>query len=379
MRRLGYLIMVLAVVAGIFTACGGPKAPATVPGTTTGPATTPATGAPAPSATQPTGMQQVIEAAKKEGQVVFWTHSISNADKIIKPFKEMYPFLEVKIWDARGAEIINKMMEETKAGRYTVDVVTTGEIDFPHGTKETLFVPYDWPYKASSWPYQPKHTYYVNFSNSTRGTTYNKELISAADAPKTWEELNNSKWRGKAIMSTSANEVPLAFAYFWSEGGKLNWDKSSKFWNDVVSTVRPRAERGFTGSNELHAAGAHAIFIMNSAQRAMEYMWKGAPLAVARAPKMHLEPRSMAVAKNAPHPNAARLWVDYLLSVQGQLIYANETVNLAVNPEAAVKARSNLEFSSLGIELVAIPVELFTDENVSKSSDIWLKALGREN
>ncbi len=60
--------------------------------------------------------QDLIEGAKKEGEVVVWVHTMANPNQVIKPFEKKYPFLKVKFWDSRSATMIARMIEEAKAG-----------------------------------------------------------------------------------------------------------------------------------------------------------------------------------------------------------------------------------------------------------------------
>jgi len=59
--------------------------------------------------------QDLIDGAKKEGEVVVWVHTMSNPNQVLDPFKKKYPFLKVKFWDSRSATMIARMIEEAKA------------------------------------------------------------------------------------------------------------------------------------------------------------------------------------------------------------------------------------------------------------------------
>ena len=82
--------------------------------------------------------QDLIEGAKKEGEVVVWVHTMSNPNQVLDPFKKKYPFLKVKLWDSRSATMIARMIEEAKAGRYSPDVVTFGSRNWPELLEATM-------------------------------------------------------------------------------------------------------------------------------------------------------------------------------------------------------------------------------------------------
>ena len=80
--------------------------------------------------------------------------------------------------------------------------------------------------------------------------------------------------------------------------------------------------------------------------------------------------------KNAPHPNAAQLLIDFLTSPEGLLAYADPTFFLVLDPKLEGKARANRTLRSLGVSYDLMPYELATAENLKKSSEFWQKALG---
>ncbi|MBM2832398.1 MAG: futA1 1 [Dehalococcoidia bacterium] len=371
MKRVwSYVLSSVLLFTLVLSACAAPQALAPAP-------EKPSVVSPAPTLPQLTREQQLIEAAKKEGVVNYWTNTSRGMEEALKVFKERYPFLEVKIWDARGPEVAAKITEEAKVGRYSVDLISTAEKDFfPPSLWKEVIADYEWP-NTRNWPFLRGHNYYRNFSGSVFGTSYNASLLSAAEAPKTWEELNSTTWRGKAVISVSSNDVPLYFAYVWGEKSKLNWDKSFSFWREVIANARPRTVSGFTGSLEMHAAGEYPLFIMTSLPSAMDYMVRGARLEVAPVSKVYVSHNVLSVIKNAPHPNAARLFADFLTSTEGQFLYNNKKLNLSIDPEAAKRSRGNLEYAKRGIVIDEIPLEFIADEYFKKSNEFWLGLLGR--
>ncbi|MCH6546361.1 MAG: ABC transporter substrate-binding protein, partial [Deltaproteobacteria bacterium] len=225
--------------------------------------------------------QDVIEGAKKEGEVVVWVHTMANPNQVIKPFEKKYPFLKVKFWDSRSATMIARMIEEAKAGRYSPDVVTFGARNWPELLEAGLLKEQEWPAHVNKWPYQPKHGYWRLHAASLRLPTYNKRLISPSDAPKSWEDLKDRKWRGKSVMSTSGGDSLLLFGYLWREKGqRVNWEKAKAYWGEVIDNTKPRVVRGFSAPNELHAAGEFPLFLLNSTNVALRMIEAGAPISI---------------------------------------------------------------------------------------------------
>lgn len=369
MKRSGYWLLSLVMVLGlILSACGTPSAPATPTSPTP---TTPTTQKP----TTPAPVSSLEELAKKEGQIVLWAHSFQNSADFVAAWKAKYPSIEMKVWDAQSPELMAKLMEETKAGRYTADFITLDDGSIP-GIRDQ-FAAYDWP-NTKNWDegFRPSHNLWRFYARSPKLPYYNTNLLAAADAPKSIEDLNNAKWRGKVLQSYSNEQLPLIFANKWGEPGKLNWDKSFSFWTDVYKNTAPRAQRGFEGAVALLAAGEASMHQMGSYNTFLRYIWRGAPLALAPLTEVPTTQWGCGVLKNAPHPNAARLFADFFTSPQGQAVYANGQGTLINSPEGAKLAKPNLAMAEKGIKVFITPAELFTNENNKKATDFWQKLNG---
>ncbi|MBM2831486.1 MAG: hypothetical protein HW414_538, partial [Dehalococcoidia bacterium] len=328
--------------------------------------------APAPQLTRE---QQLVEAAKKEGEVVFWFHQFPDTEKAMKPFTERYPFIKVKTWDSRGTEVLARLVEEAKAGRHSADVlILSSEIVDAHSFG--LLTEYEFP-NVVGWTNQPNHNFYKAVTGVARmAAVFNTDLVPPADVPKSWDDIKSTKWAGKTFVTTSGEDTPLFWAYLWREKDVLNWDKSFAFWGDFIRNTRPRVTSGYTGPLQRLAAGEVALFPAAGFGPTYRLQAVGAPLGFAPVGPVTGDIGGIALLKDAPHPNAARLLIDWLTSPEGILAYVDSTYNFALDPKLAARARSNALFKSLGIAYDPMPRGVITPENLKKSSDFWLKALG---
>jgi len=80
--------------------------------------------------------------------------------------------------------------------------------------------------------------------------------------------------------------------------------------------------------------------------------------------------------KDAPHPNAARLFADYISSKEGLVPYANSRAMIVNSPELGKLTRANKEMTAMGFKIEQVPLEMFTTENIKKASSFWFKELG---
>jgi iron(III) transport system substrate-binding protein len=320
--------------------------------------------------------QKLVEAAKANGEteVVFWTVTW-RPGPVEKAFEARYPFLKLKVWDG-SSQVEPKLKEEYKAGRYTPDVVVTGMYRMVRIKDDGVLQEYDYP-NTQGWPNQPPHNFWRHHQLYTMSPMYNTNLVSPADVPKTWEDLNDSKWREKAIISVSGAGWLLYYAYLMGDVGAegVNWDKSVEFWKEVVGTTKPQIGRGFKGPLEQLIVGDVNIMLVASGTTGLYSIKQGAPIDFAPFNVIPGEPYALAMPKNPPNPNAAQLLIDFLTTEEGSIIGADGLLSTTLHPEAAKKVWSNRYYESKGVEIKLMPMELWRGEDSAKSADLWVKEI----
>ncbi len=363
--------LVLGVMAAlVITACAAPAAPAPAPAPTPAPAPAPA---PTPGA-ELTREQKLVEAAKANGEteVVLWTMSWYEGP-VEKAFEARYPFLKLRVWDG-SVSVESKLLEEYKAGKYTPDVLEQPLYRVVREQAAGVLQEYDWP-NTEGWLDQPPTNFYRFDQTSTRVPMYNTKLVSGADIPQSWADLNDPKWRGKSMISMSAGGWLLNYAYeigdFTAEGVK--WDRSVAFWKEVVATTKPQMGRGFKGPLEQLVIGDVSIMHMAAGTTGLYLIRAGAPVEFAPLKEIPGDPWAIALPKNPPHPNAARLLLDFLTSDEGNLIHSNIFPNPTYHPRVADKAYANQYFAGRGMEIVTFPMDIWKPEYSAKADSLWVK------
>lgn len=371
-RRSGYWLLGLILVFIVaLSACGSPQQATPAPT----PAQKPSGTTPAPATPTASVQQQLLDAAKKEGEVVIWSNTFQEREKILRLFYDQYPFITIKVWDASGGpDVINKLSQERQAGKVSPDILFLSESDIVPAIPLGLLAEYNW--KREGWLNQPNHKFYLNYSLNPRAPTYNTDLVQPSEVPKSWEDLKDPRWRGRAVLSSSGAELPLLMAYLWKDGSKLNWEKSEKYLSDIVANTRPRVLNGFTRPMELLAAGEFAIFPVGAGSRTLYYMTIGGPVAMVPVGKSPGLTRSVAVVKGAPHPNATQVFLDFFSTPEGLLARTEVDFTPVLYPEAAKKAKANLQLQKYGIETVPVPTDVYTEDNLRRATVWWEKLLG---
>ncbi|MBI2854075.1 MAG: extracellular solute-binding protein [Chloroflexi bacterium] len=387
--------VLIVVLAGLFVGCksSGPttstssstvssaKPSSSSPvasSTTTSSAKPSATTTAKPSATTTTQnrQEQLEAAAKKEAKVVLWSPAANVADQFLGGFYKKYPDIKVETWNAEPAVLTEKALTEAKAGRYSVDIVLMGEGTIKPLGDANLLDKYDWP-NTANWPKETKDGtggLYVRTSAIFFAPVYNTKLVTGKDIPTSWDDLQNPKWKGKAVASITSYDMPLLTAALWGTGGKLDWDKSFAYWKKVFDNTQPTAATAYTAPTNMLATGEYSLFLANSGAITLRAIANGQPIAMA---KVDYPARTYAftLMKNAPHPNAAKLLADYLTSKEGSIAWANANAGPSFSPDAG-DSMPNKAVRDAGATIKMIPLDLLTDENMKKAGDFWRASLG---
>src|ERR1044071_1467617 len=255
----------------------------------------------------------VIEAAKKERQVVYYTTmTLDQSKQTVDQFEKKYPFLKVTLFRTGGGPLLNKIMTEARGGRYDWDVVVgRGEMVTPL-VERKLLASYRSPEsKAIDTQLVDNEGYWTAYYVNSYVLGWNTKQIKREDVPKTYEALITPRWKGGQIsLDTEAYGMMEGLKRAWGKEKALNWFKR-------LAALDPVLKRGNTERVQLVVAGEYPLIIAYN-QTIQRLASRGAPIDwIALDPAVTQVNPAMIAAK-APHPNAARLFYDYILSKEGQ-------------------------------------------------------------
>ena len=297
-RFLQFLALVL-ITATVIAACA-PTAPAVVE--TTAPTTA------------PTQAMTLEEAAKAEGGqlMVYTSMNIDDLEVILGKFKEKYPFAAPEYYRASGEDVIQKALTESQAGSHFADVFETNAFEVYRLMEEKLLAPYDAPERAA-YPENAKdpNAYWTVDRINTVVISYNTDLVSPEEAPKTYEDLLDPKWKGKIGVEASDVELLVDMVGAWGE------EKTYSFWEGIAAQD-PGIVDGHTELAEFVAAGEYAVSPNLYGHRVESLKAKGATIEWVKTDPVFAYTQLLAMAANSPHPAMAKLFVNWLLSEDGQ-------------------------------------------------------------
>lgn len=260
-----------------------------------------------------------IEGAKKEGNLVIYTNtSLSSLDPQIKRFTEKYPFIKIEYYRASAPRLMTRILAETRAGPPKFDVIATEGITGYLMMKKGLYAKYVSP-ESAAFPKEAKDPegYWTSVYSNYKVIGYNTRMVSPRDVPKNWQDLLQAKWKGLLLMSSNDYE-------WFGNMLKIMGEEKGMAFMKKLSMQNPLIRAGHTLVSSLLATGEGFIVIASNADGLEELKVKrGAPVGWVGAEPVISRVHPIAVVRDAPHPNAARLYVDFILSKEGQEIVAS--------------------------------------------------------
>ena len=263
----------------------------------------------------------LVEAAKKEGKVVWYTSlALPSAEKVAKLFEAAYPGIKVEVHRTGSQRILQRVMQELQANIKNVDVIHTSDAGHFVLLKEKKLLARHTPAGVDRFPagFKDKDGYYFTLRATVNVIAYNTQKITAAEAPRTWKDLLDPKWKGRMVTAhpgysgvIATHVLALVHLHGWEYFQALAKNQLML----VQSAVDPA---GVVASGERPVAvnGGDYTFYQSKKQGnpvEIVYPKEGVPLVVSPS----------AIASFAPHPNAARLFTDFGFTREVQQVMAD--------------------------------------------------------
>ncbi|HXL09026.1 MAG TPA: ABC transporter substrate-binding protein [Candidatus Bathyarchaeia archaeon] len=266
---------------------------------------------------------ELIQAAKKEGEVVVFG-SLENdvASAINNGFEGKYG-IKTRYFRGSSTLIIDRITTEHRTGKMSSDVVYTTSEPMKFINKEKGLLA---RYVSPSWKnYDEKlidDFFGPNYRSVIIGFVYNKSMVKPEDAPRSYEDIVNPKWKGKIAMGnptlhdTTIDWLSSLHLVFGSTQKANDWIKRLAALEPLLlDSMVPVGERIASGEVPLGVAYVKYVYLWSRKGAPMDYV-KGLPIYLG-------DGNYIGLTTKAPHPNAARLYVDYFLGQESSEIMAN--------------------------------------------------------
>jgi iron(III) transport system substrate-binding protein len=316
----------------------------------------------------------VIEGAKKEAKLVIYTGvERAAAQVIVNAFEQKYPFIAAETVRASSSKLATRLDAEIEANRVQGDVIELSLLYLTTSLQQRgELLRYDSPQYAQYPRQYSAPGYWAASGVSNIIILLNTRKVDEANVPQSWWDLAKPYWKNKLTID---NLEVSGTGYNWLTAivadERLGW----KFI-EALGRNKPGLERGHAGMAQKVAAGEYA-----GAAEMSDFHLKNIRDAAASVPVRGVwpqegvpsEPWTSAILKRAPHPNAARLFLDFLLSQEGQALYV-QTMGWS-------SARSDVPppgFKEMPREVKVLPSSLSPEESlkvrdgyVAKWKQLW--------
>jgi len=253
-----------------------------------------------------------IDAAKKEGKVVIYGTVVPKVMALIEKGFEAKHGIKTEYWRADATKVIDRVLTEWRAGKPGFDVVIGARGPLALAKRDNVYAKFA-PASSANFPakFKDKDGQLTAWRTTPVGILYNTELVKAADIPKSLDDLLDAKWQGKISMPDPSRHASTA-QYLWN----LEQIKGEK-WMDFVKGLakqKPLLLESYSTVPNTIVRGESALGISY-----VQYpgQTKG-PIGFAPINQYLADPSDVALSAKAANPNAARAFIEYLCSAEGQ-------------------------------------------------------------
>jgi iron(III) transport system substrate-binding protein len=262
-------------------------------------------------------LNYLLKGAQAEGELAYYgTLPIDEFLPLARRFNSRYRSMALQHYFSPRDGILSRTLTEARAGRHAVDVV---QVDLSYGYQllnANLVQPYQVPgaNRFFDGTYDPSGNWHSMYYLTT-ALMYNTNLVKPEQAPKSYEDLLNAAWKGKMLFDPEAGYILAAMEEAWGREKAVGY--LAKLAKQDLSY-----RRGGTLTTQVVTSGEYPIGIAINGETSAAIREKGAPLGFKVLAPTIVKPEGLFVARNAPHPHAALLFAEWVLSEEAQSFLA---------------------------------------------------------
>ena len=296
---------------------------------------------------------QIVEAAAKEGRIVFYTAmDIKVAEGVAKGFEAKYPGITVQVERSGAERNFQRVGQEYGSNIHAVDAIESSDVAHLLYWKRQGWLAAYVPEDVTRWPagLRDADGYFASNRATLSVIGYNTKLVASDGAPKSYADLLDPKWSGKSVKAHPGYSGNIMTATF-ELSQALGWEYFKKLGGQRIMQVQSSTE-----PPKKLALGERPVMFDGNEYNALILTGEGAPIAIVYPREgTPLSVGSAGVMKDAPHPNAARLFLGYLFSRDGQQLLVEKGQLRSFHPDVKEPVAEG-ESPEASIEILEQPV-----------------------
>lgn len=280
----------------------------------------------------------ILERARKEGTVsVYHSMPAEHMTAVAAAFTQKYG-VKVKVWRSGSEAVLQRIVTESRAGRFEVDLAENNSLDNEALHREKLLQPVNSPFIADLIPQaSPAHKAWVGTAIHIWVAAYNTDKVKKDELPKTYQDLLNPRWKNRLGIEGDN------YAWFSTLTAAMGEPTGTKLFNDIVATNGISTRKGHSLLTNLVASGEVPLALTTYSYMPEGLKKKGAPVDwIALSPTVALF-QTVALLKTAPHPHAAMLFYDFLITDGQALLAEKQWISTSKNNDQPI-AKLPLKF-----------------------------------
>jgi ABC-type Fe3+ transport system substrate-binding protein len=260
--------------------------------------------------------KELYPKAKQEGNLIVYTvWDVEHIRAITDAFMKRYPGIKATYWQARNPEIVTRVLTEFQGGQSSVDVILSDNAP-PVIRAAGGIMSYDTVQRGVLHIQDPTM---ATVSLQVQALAYNTKKLKPADLPKSWEDVANPKYKGLVALDDPMRAGPLSSML---AGLKEQWKDDHRFATFVkgLKALNVPVHKSTSAMFRLVISGEYAICMPALLHDVMEELHKGTPINYVKTVPPVVFPRQAGIYAKAPDPNAAKLFAEWLISMEGQKV-----------------------------------------------------------
>jgi iron(III) transport system substrate-binding protein len=255
---------------------------------------------------------RLLENARKEGSVVLYTSLAPTESGPLGKAFEQKTGVKVEIFRTISEKVVQRAMTEARAKRFAFDVVETNGPEMEILAREKIFSDFHSPHLADLPAGAiPAHRQWIPDRVNFFVVAFNTTKVKREEIPASYRGFVDPKWKGRIGIEATDAEWMATLVKLWGDGPGMAYFRQ-------LADLKPDVRKGHVLLAELIAAGEIPVGLTVYNSNAESLKRRGAPIDWLPVEPVVGRPQGIGVARNAPHPHAALLFADFVLSPEGQ-------------------------------------------------------------